>query len=75
MNILIKPASGACNMRCSYCFYADEMAHRERGIVGMMSIGTLAVIVRKTLDRAPGIVPLCFRAASRRWPGLISTGT
>ena len=44
MNILLKPASGACNLRCSYCFYADEMAHRERGIIGRMSTSTLDVI-------------------------------
>ena len=29
--ILIKPASGLCNMRCSYCFYCDEMDKREEG--------------------------------------------
>lgn len=23
-SILIKPASGNCNMRCRYCFYADH---------------------------------------------------
>ena len=22
VNVLIKPASSACNMRCSYCFYS-----------------------------------------------------
>ncbi len=28
-NLLIKPASSLCNMRCRYCFYADEAANRE----------------------------------------------
>lgn len=28
MYLLIKPASGACNLRCRYCFYADEMKNR-----------------------------------------------
>lgn len=52
MNLLIKPASGACNMRCRYCFYADEMAHREKAVIGMMSVGTLEVIVRRALETA-----------------------
>lgn len=28
LNFLIKPASSQCNMRCRYCFYADEAAVR-----------------------------------------------
>ena len=24
INIMLKPVSGLCNMRCKYCFYADE---------------------------------------------------
>ena len=30
INILIKPASSACNMACQYCFYKDVAAHREQ---------------------------------------------
>ena len=26
VTVMIKPASGLCNMRCRYCFYADEAA-------------------------------------------------
>lgn len=29
-SILIKPASGLCNMQCDYCFYSDEAAKREQ---------------------------------------------
>ena len=35
---LIKPASFACNMACSYCFYRDIAAHREREYQGKLSI-------------------------------------
>ena len=52
MNLLIKPASGACNMRCSYCFYADEMKHRECANFGMMSVETLEILVEKSLAEA-----------------------
>lgn len=52
MNILIKPASGACNMRCRYCFYNDEMAHRSTAIMGMMTIDTLEVLVSRVVESA-----------------------
>ena len=39
-NIMIKPASGLCNMRCAYCFYADEMHLRGEGSRGMMTRDT-----------------------------------
>ena len=35
-SLLIKPASGACNMHCDYCFYADEQANRDIVNYGMM---------------------------------------
>ena len=28
VSVLIKPASGKCNLRCEYCFYHDEAANR-----------------------------------------------
>ena len=40
-NILIKPASGSCNLRCRYCFYADEMKLRNEPTRGFMSADTL----------------------------------
>ena len=41
INLLIKPVSGSCNMRCCYCFYTDEMANREQACYGRMSDETL----------------------------------
>ena len=38
INILIKPASSACNMACQYCFYKDVAAHREQEFEGMLSM-------------------------------------
>ena len=37
ITVMIKPVSGACNMRCRYCFYADEMKRREVAISPRMS--------------------------------------
>ena len=36
-NIMLKPASSLCNMRCRYCFYADVAVHRETPSYGMMA--------------------------------------
>lgn len=52
MNLLIKPASGSCNLRCRYCFYADEMTHRETANLGMMSQRTAENTVKFALDNS-----------------------
>ena len=31
ISVMIKPASGACNMDCGYCFYRDEASKRLKG--------------------------------------------
>ena len=48
-NILIKPASGLCNMRCDYCFYCDEATKRNIPSYGMMEEKTIKNIIRKVL--------------------------
>ena len=45
LSLLIKPASGLCNMKCRYCFYTDEMQHRQQGSAGMMSMETAGKLV------------------------------
>lgn len=54
-SILLKPASGLCNMRCAYCFYADVAAHRETPSYGIMTDETArAVLQSATADLASG---------------------
>lgn len=36
ISVLIKPASGLCNLRCTYCFYADITSIREVRSYGKM---------------------------------------
>ena len=48
VNFLIKPASSACNLRCRYCFYADEAQNRTQACMGLMSRET----AQKLIDRA-----------------------
>lgn len=47
--VMIKPASGLCNMRCRYCFYADEMNRRKQSSYGIMAEDTLEEVIRKAL--------------------------
>ena len=41
MNLMLKPASSACNLRCRYCFYADLAEKRETFCFGTMSDETV----------------------------------
>ena len=54
INLLIKPASGLCNMHCDYCFYCDITQKREQASYGMMSERTLRNVIKKTLRAASG---------------------
>ena len=39
LSLMIKPASGNCNMRCRYCFYADEVQNRKVASYGVIDRG------------------------------------
>ena len=53
--LLLKPASGLCNMRCGYCFYADEMSLRESSSRGLMTEETArAILLSLKEDLVPG---------------------
>ena len=55
LSLLIKPASGLCNMRCAYCFYADETRRRGQYVPGLMSEDTASRLIASALDAvAPG---------------------
>ena len=49
MYLLIKPASGACNLRCNYCFYADEMRSRTIPARPFMSAELFRTIIEKAV--------------------------
>jgi uncharacterized protein len=55
LNLLIKPVSSLCNMRCRYCFYADVGAHRSVSSYGRMKAETARGIIDSTFkDLGPG---------------------
>lgn len=50
LTFLIKPASSACNLRCRYCFYADEAANRAQGNLGRMSFETVDLLLTQAFQ-------------------------
>lgn len=61
MTLMIKPSSSSCNLRCDYCFYFDEAAHREIPNYGMMSYETLETLLRRAIAYAEGQLSLVFQ--------------
>lgn len=70
LSLMIKPASGRCNLRCRYCFYADETASREVADYGMMHEETLEQVLRKALEEAEGSLTVAFQGGEPTLRGL-----
>ena len=67
VHIMIKPVSGLCNMRCSYCFYADEIEHRSDKMCKKMTETTLENVVKKVWNLRTVPVHLLFREENPPW--------
>lgn len=70
INILIKPASSACNLHCSYCFYHDVAENRNQSSYGRMTEATLETIVKKTLEFGESQVGFAFQGGEPTLVGL-----
>lgn len=70
LSIMIKPASGACNLGCRYCFYADEMSLRKVASYGVMDESTLENVICKALDAADGMCTFAFQGGEPTLAGL-----
>lgn len=70
LSLLIKPASGNCNMRCRYCFYIDETMNRSVASLGRMSFETMRIIVDKALAYADGECTFAFQGGEPTLVGL-----
>ncbi|HYE11636.1 MAG TPA: anaerobic sulfatase maturase [Patescibacteria group bacterium] len=68
--LLIKPASGLCNLRCKYCFYHDISENRETASYGIMSNGSLEAVVRKGLAYADQECTFSFQGGEPTLAGL-----
>lgn len=70
LSVLIKPASAGCNLRCRYCFYADEAARRAVPNHGVMSPAVLRQTLARVFEAADGPVTLCFQGGEPLLAGL-----
>lgn len=70
VSLLIKPASGNCNMYCDYCFYCDEASKRTTASFGFMEERTLKNVIRKFVLAAEGSCTIAFQGGEPTLRGL-----
>ena len=70
LSLLIKPASGSCNMRCKYCFYIDETENRTDGCTGRMTDEVVHLLVDKALNYAVGDCTFAFQGGEPTLAGI-----
>ncbi len=70
VSVLIKPASGKCNMSCRYCFYHSLSSGRKTPDFGFMSPETIELIVCKALKFASGRATFSFQGGEPTLCGL-----
>jgi len=70
LSVLIKPASGNCNMRCDYCFYCDEIEKREIKSYGFMNEETMKNVIRKVILHSEGSCTIAFQGGEPTLCGL-----
>lgn len=70
VNILIKPASSKCNMRCRYCFYHDVASMRKIKDLGVMKEETLKKLIKNGIDYGDHLVSFAFQGGEPTLAGL-----
>ena len=70
ISVLIKPASGNCNLRCKYCFYNSIIRNRETENYGMMDLDTLEILVKKVFESADIACTFAFQGGEPTLVGL-----
>lgn len=72
INLLIKPASSLCNLRCKYCFYEDEAQNRAQKSMGVMAEELSDTLIRQVFDAVEpgGTVSFAFQGGEPTVAGL-----
>lgn len=70
LHLLIKPASGNCNLRCRYCFYSDVAKNRSQSSYGIMTKDTLKSVIQKALLFAEQSCTIAFQGGEPTLAGL-----
>lgn len=70
MTVLVKPASGHCQLRCKYCFYCDETALRAEGNRKIMSDETADCLIGRLLESDDRALHIAFQGGEPTLAGL-----
>lgn len=70
LSLLIKPASGLCNMRCSYCFYREELAHARHVRPSIMTEELAELLIERICREAEQEVRITFQGGEPTLAGL-----
>ena len=70
VQMLLKPASGLCGLRCRYCFYHDETAKREQASYGIMEEAVLEAVIQRALASATQSCTFSFQGGEPTLAGL-----
>lgn len=72
VNLLIKPASSLCNLRCKYCFYEDEAQNRMQHSMGIMKEELADTLIRQVFEAVDpdGAVSFAFQGGEPTVAGL-----
>jgi uncharacterized protein len=70
INLLVKPASSNCNLRCTYCFYHSIAENRQINSFGIMDVQTLELLVKKALEYADHVCTFAFQGGEPTLAGL-----
>lgn len=72
VNLLIKPASSLCNLRCKYCFYEDEAQNRTQHSMGIMKEELADTLIRQVFETvdSDGTVSFAFQGGEPTVAGL-----
>lgn len=70
INVLIKPSSSMCNIRCKYCFYRDEAENRETKSFGFMKLDTLEEVIKKSIEFCDTECTIAYQGGEPTMSGL-----
>ena len=70
LSLLIKPASGNCQLRCRYCFYENVSESRETSNYGLMTLDTLDLLVKKAIAETTDHCTFAFQGGEPTLVGL-----
>lgn len=72
INLLVKPASSLCNLKCKYCFYEDEASNRTLHSMGIMREDLAETLIMQAVEAAgpDGTINFAFQGGEPTIAGL-----